>query len=357
MVVRDDDAGTNNIGNRIKRLLSSSSSSSPQPAKIRNRLIFVLVAATLVASIPVILVVGISQKPGPAVPTTTTTTTTTTTRNSSPSKDRFGITELYPTSASGMEWSSKWDNGAARTIVNDVDPEDDWFETKHGDGTYTIDGAGTLTASGDYVRMYVHDPANEREWSENLEITLYVKRISETQIVDYSGMQVFARTNHGTEGRENVNYCDDRGYGGLVNINGQWSFEKETAHHLDNGYVDVASQRPSGELPLNTWVGFKYVLRNMDDNTKVKLELYRDMTGGLNGGSWQKITEFIDNGNNFGAGYGACRPGVDPALPLIHSFIDDSSESKKPMLSVYVRHEYGTMAYSGFDIREIDPLS
>ena len=330
------------MGDRIKRSLLS----LLQSPNTRKRLVFVIIIIIAAALLALALVLVILLQ---AVPPTATDLL-------SP-KDRFGITRLYPTSPGGIEWSSKWDNGAARTIVNDVDPEDDWFETKHGDGTYTIDGAGTLTASGDYVRMYVHDPANEREWSENLEITLYVKRIDETEIVDYSGMQVFARTNHGTEGRENVNYCDDRGYGGLVNINGGWAFEKETAHHLDDGYTRAAGQRPSGELPLNTWVGFKYVLRNMDDNTKVKLELYRDMTGGLNGGSWQKITEFIDNGNNFGAGYGACRPGVDPALPLIHSFIDDSSESKKPMLSVYVRHEYGTMAYSGFDIREIDPLS
>jgi hypothetical protein len=175
--------------------------------------------------------------------------------------------------------------------------------------------------------------------------------------VDYSGLQVFARTNHGTNANEEVNLCDDRGYGGLVNINGDWSFEKETAHHLDNGYAGAADQRPSGDLPKNTWVGFKYVLRNMDGGTKVKLEMYRDTTGGVNGGNWQKVTEFIDNGKNFGDGHGACRSGVNPALPLIHSFINASSESKKPMLSVYARHEFGTMAYSDFTIREINPLS
>ena len=273
------------------------------------------------------------------------------------SKDKFGITKLNPTAAGGIEWSSSWDNGHARTIGNAIDPDDRWFDTAHGEGRYAIDGKGTLTASGDTVRMYVHDPAKVREWSENLEITMYVKRISETQVVDYSGLQVFARTNHGTNANEEVNLCDDRGYGGLVNINGDWSFEKETAHHLDNGYAGAADQRPSGDLPKNTWVGFKYVLRNMDGGTKVKLELYRDTTGGVNGGNWQKVTEFIDNGKNFGDGHGACRSGVNPALPLIHSFINASSESKKPMLSVYARHEFGTMAYSDFTIREINPLS
>jgi hypothetical protein len=296
------------------------------------------------------ITVKVSQAP-------TTTPPITPGPSPTPSKDRFGITKINPTAAGGIEWAANWDNGDARTIGNTIDPDDKWFDTAHGDGTYAIDGKGTLTASGDTVRMYMHDPAKVREWSENLEITMYVKRISETQTVDYSGLQVFARTNHGTNADEEVNLCDDRGYGGLVNINGEWTFEKESAHHLDNGYTDVASQRPSGELPKDTWVGFKYVLRNMDGGTKVKLELYRDTTGGVNGGNWQKVTEFVDNGNNFGDGRGACKSGVDPALPLLHSLINDRSESKKPMLSVYARHEYGTMAYSGFDIREIDPIS
>ncbi|AIF84452.1 F5/8 type C domain-containing protein [Candidatus Nitrososphaera evergladensis SR1] len=271
-------------------------------------------------------------------------------------KDRFGITQLYPSAAGGLEWSSKWDNGNARQFGNVVDPDDSWFETTHGIGNYTVDGNGTLTAAGNFTRMYVHDPANVREWSENLEITIYINRINETQLIDYSGLQIFARTNHGTNGNENRNFCDDRGYGVLVLTDGRWKLEKETAHHLSNGYVDLPGQKPWSELPKNTWVGIKFVLRNMDNDTKVKLELYRDMTGGLNGGRWEKMYEFIDNGTNFGAGYGACKPGVNPALPLVHSFIDPTSETRKPMLSVYARNEYGTMEYANFTIREINPL-
>jgi hypothetical protein len=120
-------------------------------------------------------------------------------------KDRFGITELYPTAPGGIEWSSNWDDGHARMFGNDTDPDENWFDTNHGEGTYIIDGKGRMTASGDYVRMYVHDPANVREWSENLEITLYAKRINETQLIDYSGAEIFARTNHGTNADENLN--------------------------------------------------------------------------------------------------------------------------------------------------------
>ena len=276
-------------------------------------------------------------------------------KSTSPARDRFGIKELYPTSPNGIEWTSKWDDGQEHTFKNDVDPMDNWFSTEDGEGVYFIDGKGKLTASGDYARMYVYDPNKMREWSENLEITLYVYRIKETEVVDYSGLQVFARTNHGTNADEDINHCDDRGYGGLLNINGEWAFEKETAHHLENGYDDLAVQRPSGDLSKYSWVGFKFVLRNMDEGAKVKLELYRDLTGGLNGGNWQKMTEFIDDGQNFGVRHGACRPYINPALPLVHAFVDGSSETGKPMLAVYARHEFGTMAYSNFSIREIVP--
>jgi len=125
---------------------------------------------------------------------------------------------------------------------------------------------------------------------------------------------------------------------------------------LDAGYVDVAAQRPSNELPKDTWIGFKFVLRNIKDNGNVKLELYRDMTDDVNGGQWQKVTEFVDNGNNFGLGSEPCKPFVNPASQLTHSLVDSTSETGKPMLSVYARHEYGTMEYSRFSIREIDPL-
>ncbi len=360
MVVSDDARASNNAANRLRRALLSLGSIN------RTVRLFLILSIAISLTLSLIILVEIPPMPSQTIPTSSPATRT------SPSTDRFGITKINPTVIGGLEWSSKWDDGVARTIVNTIDPNDKWFDTDHGNGTYTIDGKGTLTASGDTVRMYVHDPANFRQWSENLEITMYFKRINETQTVDYSGLQVFARTNHGTNGDEDINLCDDRGYGGLVNVNGDWAFEKESAHQLDNGYTDVAVQNPQTggqqqeqkqqekqqQLPFNTWIGFKYVLRNMDNNTKVKLELYRDMTNETNGGSWQKVTEFVDDGTNFGVDHGSCNPGVvNPASPLIHSFIDDSSETKKPMLSVYARHEYGTMQYSRFGIREISSLS
>src|SRR6516165_4974915 len=99
------------------------------------------------------------------------------------------IAKLLPTRRGGREWFSKWDNGRARTFGDSSDPDDPWFDTGHGKGKYSIDGKGTLTATGDTVRMYVHDPAKKTEWDENLEITVYIRRINETKALSYSGLQ------------------------------------------------------------------------------------------------------------------------------------------------------------------------
>jgi len=275
---------------------------------------------------------------------------------SSASKDRFGITKLYATTSGGLEWTANWNNSTPRSFTRAVDPYDKWFDAAHGEGSYVVDGKGKLTAKGDYVRMYVHDPAKLREWSENLEITVYIKRISETKTLSYSGLQIFARTNHGTIGDEDSNLCDSRGYGAKVKTDGTWSFEKETAHHLSNGYADPGGVQPWSILPKGTEVGVKYVIRNMPGD-QVKLELYRDLTGGLDGGNWEKVYEFTDNGKNLGVDAGACEKGVDPALPLIRSLVMPDSETAKPMITVYLRHEFGTMEYSDFSIREISPYS
>lgn len=270
-------------------------------------------------------------------------------------RDRFGIKMLFPTRPGGREWQAKWDNSRARAFTG-IDPNDPWFDAGHGRGKYAVDGNGRLTATGPTVRMYVHDPARKIEWGENLEITVYLMRISETKLISYSGLQIFARTTHGTVGNETRNLCDDRGYGAKVTVDGRWEFEKEIAHGRENGEAMVASARPWPELPKNVKVGVKYVLRNLATNTQVKVEFYRDLAGGAEGGKWEKITEFVDTGRNWGVGRTAPAPGVAPELPLIRSMVLPSSESKLPMLSVYLRHEYATMEYEKFSIREIEPL-
>ncbi len=263
--------------------------------------------------------------------------------------DPFGISKLHPTV--GREWFSKW-KGKSRQFTG-VDPGDPWFDADHGDARYEVDGKGSLLASGPTVRMYVHDPLKRLEWSENLEITVYCRRINETKLVSYSGLQIFARTDHGTTGNENKNLCDDRGYAAKVTIDGRWEFEKEIRHGDSNGTAIAGTVRPWRELPVGQKVGVKFILRNIASNLQVKLEVYRDLTDGLNGGTWEKMTEFVDTGSNFGVGKRSPAPNVKPELALIRDLVLPSSENKKPMISVYLRHEFGSMLYEKFSIREI----
>jgi hypothetical protein len=212
--------------------------------------------------------------------------------------------------------------------------------------------------------MYVHHPDRKTEWDENLELTAYITRVSETKRVEYSGPQIFTRTNHGTFtgafGDEQQTPCDDRGVAGKINLDGTWAFEKETHHGAANGYATAGRVPywPQG-FPVGRPVGVKVVVRNVLDArgepVKVKLELYGDMTDGRDGGTWTKVTEYVDEGQ-FGRENTPCAAGVDAGLLPVRSLLLRHSETQRPELTVYFRHEYGTMRYERLSVREIEPL-
>jgi hypothetical protein len=296
-------------------------------------------------------VAGESQ-PEPPVPTPVPP------RAPAASVDRFGIRMLYPTGGGRREWTSRWDTGIARTFGNTVDPHDPEFHAGHGSGTYRTDGQGILKIGGQYPRMYVHDPALQKSWT-NVEITVYGRRVSDTGI-SWAGIMAYARTNHGTIGDEDVNLADCRGYGGMMAYPGTLQFEKETAHHLNDGYAQVQRVKHwAGGMPLNVWIGYKFVVRDVNAGRWVRLELWVDERDGADGGDWKKVVEFTDNGQNFGVGYGAAKPELDPALPLTSSDARPGSETGKPNITVYFRSD-GVNAdglwYKRASIREIDPL-
>jgi len=101
------------------------------------------------------------------------------------------------------------------------------------------------------------------------------------------------------------------------------------------------------------------ILRNVLDArgqpTKVKLELYVDMTDGRNGGTWTKVTEYTDAGE-WGKENTPCSVGTDPATLALRSRLLLKSETGRPELTVYFRHEYAVMLYRRLSVREIEPL-
>src|SRR5690606_15463206 len=144
----------------------------------------------------------------------------------SDSKDRFGVTMIYPTAKDGRIWESKWDNGIARTFGDTKnDPYDPLFRTSKngggfGNGSYKTQGDGILKISGKYPRMYVFD--EKADWT-NVEITVYGMRVSDSNIA-WAGIQAYARTNHGAIGDEGKNSCDTRGYGAQLTYRGKFLF-------------------------------------------------------------------------------------------------------------------------------------
>ena len=254
--------------------------------------------------------------------------------------DSFGITQLNPTS--GRIWVSNWANGAPRTIQSgDRDPYDSYnLFVARGDGKTTINGSGIATLTGSAPRMYLYNAAKEKIWGD-VEITFYAKRISEAQTLSYQGFTAAAKTDHTND---TTDICGTRGYFGRMLYDGRMDFEKEINHHADDGYVQFGSVKPWTSLPKNQWIGYKFIAR--DDGSSVKFELYRDLTGGTNGGDWKLMTSATDSGQ-YGAGHTPCAAGINPAQVLTGSNV-----------SVYVRNDgLGQAQYKWFSVREIGAVS
>jgi hypothetical protein len=263
--------------------------------------------------------------------------------------DKWGITKLNPTISGGREWFSKWDNGQARTFGFAQDPYDLEFHGR-GDGTYTIDGQGVLTAFGmgeGGVRMYVYDqnyPTTSgsditpfKKWN-NVEVTVYYMRVNDTN-EDFAGMVAAAKINHDNTASDP---CGARGYYGRFRHDGGIDFDKEIRHPEPE--ERPRDTKPWSVLPSNVWIGYKYIVRDVNNGTHVKLELWRDLTDAANGGTWEMLHDEVDTGD-WGTGETPRAPGKDPAQIMTG-----------PNLSVFIRDDFvSEVRYKKWSIREIAP--
>ncbi|MBD3242257.1 MAG: hypothetical protein GF331_16815 [Chitinivibrionales bacterium] len=218
----------------------------------------------------------------------------------SDSLDVFGLRQFHPTAPGTVEWTSAhWANGNARQISgNDPDDPTGWSE-RRGSGTLLVDGNGILTMGGSQPRIYINPyegrtETNPEQFWKNVEVTVYYMRIG-SDGANWGGLVVGARS--GPNGHSSWgDYCDATTYYLRFRYDGDWDFEKEL-HHPQSGHVLHDDLWGGPALPSNRWIGMKYIVYNVNDNTNVRLVAYIDSTSnGANGGDWRKVGEYTDAG-------------------------------------------------------------
>lgn len=213
--------------------------------------------------------------------------------------DEFGIKQLYPEAPGSTSWNSlHWDNGRARRVdsVRDTDPDDPTqWSMMRGRGSIMFDGNGIMTLSGPQPRIYLSHlgPADlPNKFWKNVEATVYYQRVRDDS-TNWGGIVIGTRS--GRDGHISGSTCSASTYYGRIRNDGKMDFQKELQH--PRSQVRESRYIWGGDpLPFNQWIGMKLVVRNTDNDQRVRLELYRDLTEGVNGGTWEKLGEYTDAG-------------------------------------------------------------
>jgi hypothetical protein len=160
---------------------------------------------------------------------------------------------------------------------------------------------------------------------------------------------------------DNVNACKAAGheYSYEIKKNGVNQFKKEEFHDsvaAGEGYADniIFSDNSA---PYNQWIGMK--LTTQLQSGKMKVQAWKDLTDGVNGGTWTKAGEILDDGTNWKisaansiSNYGSLPAGsgnctkispIDAALTMTASAVGLRCDNTKVM-------------FKKFSAREIDPL-
>lgn len=213
------------------------------------------------------------------------------------SADVFGITKLYPSASSGAEWTSAHYFDQAYEVDFGTDSHDpSGLSGARGTGTLEVTDDGELIMTGSQPRLYVN-PDEDHPWKD-LEITVYYQRVEDDGAA-YAGLVVGARS--GPDGHTTDGACDAHTYYARLRNDGAFDFEKELKHPASSTQSRISPEDawpPSGEVPRATWIGWKFVLYDVEPG-RVKLEAYRDLSEGDGGGDWELVNETVDEGGWF----------------------------------------------------------
>jgi len=208
--------------------------------------------------------------------------------------DVFGITELYPSASSSATWTSEhWSGDSYEMAFGEDENDPSGLSGMRGDGTLAVNGEGELVMSGSQPRIYVY-PGPSEPW-QNIEVTVYYQRVADAGTA-YAGLVVGVRS--GPDGHNTDTACDAHTYYARLRHDGAIDFEKELKHPASSTGSRVDADvvwPPDGVLPTGQWIGWKFVIYNLD-GASVELEAYRDLTEGAEGGDWELMNELVDDG-------------------------------------------------------------
>jgi hypothetical protein len=209
----------------------------------------------------------------------------------SSARDVFGVTELFPTAVGGLEWDSRyWDGEAHAVDFGTPDPADPLaLANRRGDGEVTVNGDGTLRMTGAQPRLYLGTASNH-PWL-NVEITAYYQRIEDDDTA-YAGLVVGARSGPNGHGSDN---CTATTYYARFRNDGNADVEKELEHPAADTRATTALW-DGADPPYGSWIGMKFIVNNVDGGQHVRLRVLRDLTEGADGGTWEPIIDYTDEG-------------------------------------------------------------
>lgn len=213
--------------------------------------------------------------------------------------DVFGIKKIYKDATGGPQWDSRhWATGGSRVIKSgSKDPYDiTQCSENRGNVTWTIDGKGNLVFNGTNSgrtepRFHLNNPS--KYFFNSVECTFYYMRIADDN-TNWGGAIVGVRS--GPNGHSiSSEYCDAHTYYQRIRHDGNIDFEKELKHP-DSSVRDSKNIWGGKRLPFNQWIGYKSITRTCGTPAGVRMELYIDLTDGVNGGTWTKLGEVRDTG-------------------------------------------------------------
>ncbi len=217
------------------------------------------------------------------------------TAGDAPHRDVFGVREIYPSSPGGGLWTSEhWASGGKYDITSRIDGHDPRASSgRRGSGKLTATGTGELIMSGAQPRLYVY--ATQPGLWRDVEVTVYYQRVADDNTA-WAGLVIGTRA--GREGHATMP-CDAHTYYSRLRHDGMTDFAKELMHpsSTPRGSVAASTLWPStGALPIGTWIGWKFAVYTLADGATVRLESYRDMSQGIDGGTWVLVNDTVDRG-------------------------------------------------------------